>query len=119
MRILLAEDNQMNLELFIAALERDGHTVTAERDGVRARDRALAEDFDLIVLDIQLPRLDGDAICRALRAAGRGKPIVALSASALPEQVDRGLRAGFDAYLTKPITPADLRAAVRRFSADR
>ena len=91
--------------------------MTVERDGLRARGRALAEPFDLIVLDIQMPLLDGYALCAELRAAGLRGPIIALSASALPSEVARGTTAGFDAYLTKPIRPAELRAAVRRFQA--
>lgn len=115
MRVLLAEDNATNVELFLAALAGDGHEVVVERDGLSARDRALRESFDLIVLDIQMPQLDGYAVCAALRAAGVKGPIIALSALALPTDVARGTTAAFDAYLTKPIRPADLRAAVRRF----
>lgn len=113
--MLLAEDNATNVELFLAALETDGHEVTVERDGLSARERALEETFDLIVLDIQMPLLDGNALCAELRTAGIRGPIIALSASALPSDVTRGTTAGFNAYLTKPIRPADLRAAVRRF----
>lgn len=115
MRLLLAEDNPTNIELFLAALEADGHDVVVERDGLSARDRALRESFDLIVLDIQMPQLDGYAVCAVLRAAGIKGPIIALSALALSSDVARGTTAAFDAYLTKPIRPADLRAAVRRF----
>ena len=114
MRVLLVEDNPMNIELFVDALETDGHTIAVERDGRDGLARALAERFELIVLDIQLPGTGGDAICRELRAAGVRTPIVALSSAALPEQVERGLSAGFDAYLTKPLAPRALREAVRR-----
>lgn len=114
MRVLLAEDNPTNVELFLAALETDGHEVVVERDGVRARDRALREPFDIIVLDIQMPGLDGNAVCVALRAAGLRGPILALSAAAMPEDLARGKESGFDEYLSKPIRPAMLRAAIRR-----
>ncbi len=105
----------MNLEFFTDALAADGHEVVVERDGVRARARALSETFDLVILDIQMPGMDGYAVCAALRAQGVRAPIVALSSAAMPEQIQRGSDAGFDDYLTKPITPAALRAAVRRF----
>ena len=116
MRLLLVEDNPMNIELFTAALETDGHDVVVEREGRAGLARALAERFDLIILDVQLPGMDGVAIVRELRAADQRGPIVALSSSAMADQVQRGLDAGFDEYLTKPIAPAELRAAVRRHS---
>src|SRR5439155_476264 len=83
------------------------------RDGSQALDRALAQKFDLILLDIQMPGLDGYDVCRALRAKGLKTPILALSASAMPTDVHKGHAAGFDAYLTKPISPHDLLRAVR------
>lgn len=118
MRVLLAEDNPTNVELFVAALETGGHVVVVERDGPTARDRALREPFDVIVLDIQMPGLDGHAVCAALRTAGHRGPILALSAAAMPEDLTRGRASGFDEYLTKPIRPAVLRAAVHRHGGD-
>jgi len=115
MKLLLVEDNPINVELFVDSLESDGHEIVVERDGVSGRARAVAERFDLVVLDVQLPRLDGLTLCRHLRAAGITAPILALSSAAMSEQVRRGEAAGFDAYLTKPIAPAVLREAVRRF----
>lgn len=114
MRVLLAEDNEMNIELFVAALRADGHVVTVTRDGLEARDRALAEPFDVFVLDIQMPKLDGYELCRALHAAGIRAPIVALTAAAMPADVERGREVGFDAYLTKPVALPELRATLRQ-----
>ena len=108
----------MNVELFEAALEVDGHEIVTERDGVAGEARA-SERFDLILLDIQLPKKDGLEVCRDLRARGLGIPIVALSASVLPEEVARTKAAGFDVFLSKPISPSDLRAAVRRIGSAR
>lgn len=116
MRVLLVEDNAMNAQLFEDALATEGHDVAIESDGPSGRARALSEPFDLIVLDVHLPGLTGDRVCRDLKAAGVAAPIVALSSSAMPEQVRIGLAAGFDAYLTKPISPSELRAAVRRLA---
>jgi CheY-like chemotaxis protein len=113
MRVLLVDDNAMNVELFVASLEADGHDVTVERDGLAGRARALAERFDVVILDIQLPGMDGHQICRDLRAAGTSAPILALSSAAMADQVERGMAAGFDRYLTKPISPSALREAVR------
>jgi CheY-like chemotaxis protein len=116
MRILVVDDNPANVEYFADALESAGHSVAVERTGTTGRDRALAEQFDLVILDIQLPGLNGDAVCRELRAAGLTSPIVALTSAAMPEQIARGTSAGFDAYLTKPISPAALREMARRFA---
>lgn len=115
MRLLLVDDNVMNVELFIDSLLADDHEVAVERDGPSGRERALRERFDVVILDIQLPGLDGYAVCRDLRAAGVSGPVIALSSSAMPDQIERGMAAGFDAYLTKPISPVALRAAVRRY----
>jgi len=104
----------MNVEFFQDTLEAAGHTVGIERNGRAGRDRALAEPFDVILLDIQMPELDGVTVCRELRLAGVTVPLLALSAAAMPEQVSLGKAAGFDEYLTKPIAPAALRDAVLR-----
>jgi len=116
LRILLVEDDPMNVELFEAALQTDGHVIVTERDGV-AGERRASDGFDLIVLDIQLPKKNGLDVCRSLRAGGLRIPIVALSASVLPEEVARTKAAGFDVFLSKPISPRDLRDAVRRLGA--
>jgi len=113
LRILLVEDDQMNVELFESALETDGHEIVTERDGAAGEERA-SDRFDLVLLDIQLPKKDGLEVCRRLRARGLRIPIVALSASVLPEEIARTKAAGFDLFLSKPISPRDLREAVRR-----
>jgi CheY-like chemotaxis protein len=92
--------------------------VTVERDGVAALQRAMRQAFYPNDLDIHMPVLDGYTLCAELRASGIRGPIIALSAAALPNDVERGKDFGFDAYLTKPLRPADLRAAVRRFQPD-
>ncbi len=71
-----------------------------------------AQMFDAVILDMQLPRLRGDDVFRALRDGGVMVPILALSAEALSDQQERGLALGFTAYLTKPLAPSALRAAV-------
>jgi CheY-like chemotaxis protein len=115
MRILLVEDDAKNVELFQAALE-DEHDVVVEVDGVAGQRRALSEPFDLILLDIQLPMRNGIEVCRALRASGVKTPIVALSASVLPDEVARIKGADFSRFLSKPIAPSALRAAVRELA---
>ncbi len=112
MRILLIEDNALTVELFEAALEADGHALTVETDGIAGEARGLAEVFDIILLDIQLPGKNGRDVCRALRAAGVQVPILALSASVLPAEIELTLAAGFTRFLSKPISPQALRLAV-------
>ena len=116
MRILLIEDDPTNIELFESALESDGHEIVTERDGAAGEARA-SDRFDLILLDIQLPKKDGLEVCRSLRARGLRMPVVALSASVLPEEIARTKSAGFDIFLSKPISPRDLRNAVKLLSA--
>jgi CheY-like chemotaxis protein len=116
LRVLLVEDESRNVLLFTDVLEDAGHEVVVARDGETGRDLALSGHFDLCIFDVHLPRLRGDDAVRQLRAANMRGPVVALSASALAPEVERGLAAGFDAYLTKPIAPADLREMVHRFA---
>jgi CheY-like chemotaxis protein len=113
LRILLVEDDPMNVELFESALGSDGHEIVTERNG-EAGERRASERFDLILLDIQLPKKNGLEVCRNLRARGLRTPIVALSASVLPDEIARTTSAGFDLFLSKPISPRDLCSAVRR-----
>jgi CheY-like chemotaxis protein len=118
LRILLIEDDPMNVELFESALETDGHEVVTERDGLAGEERA-TDTFDLILLDVQLPKKGGLDVCRSLRERGLRIPIVALSASVLPEEIARTKSAGFDLFLSKPISPRDLRNAVRLLGVTR
>lgn len=117
MRILLVEDNELNRELFADVLSSDGHEVSVARDGDEGRALGVRDRWDLILLDLHLPRLSGEEVCRALRRAGIRTPIVALSASAMPDEIARALPAGFDGYLTRPVAPAALRAEVQRYVA--
>jgi len=116
LRVLLVEDEPMNVLLFTDILEGAGHDVVVATDGVSGRDLALSEAFDLCIFDIHLPRLRGDEAVRELRAAHMTGPVVALSSSALASEIERGISAGFDAYLTKPIAPSALRELVRRYA---
>jgi DNA-binding response OmpR family regulator len=115
MRLLLADDNEMNVELATAALDR--HEITVTRDGLSALKTALTGRFDLVILDVHMPGLRGDQVCRRLREAGVTTPIIALTASAMPSEIVLGRASGFDEYLTKPIRPDALVAAVERYSA--
>jgi CheY-like chemotaxis protein len=116
-RILVIEDDPQTVEMLVAVLARDGHTVTTERTGAAGRQRAKDEAWDLILSDIGLPDVTGFVLARQLRQAGVRVPLVALSGHASDEDRRLGLASGFDAYLTKPITASALLDAVRAHAA--
>ena len=114
-KILLVEDNAINRLLLRRFLEAGGHSVTEAADGIEGLARAAETAFDLILMDISMPRMDGIAATRAIRT-GAGpsarSPIFALTAHALPEERARFLAAGMDATLAKPIGQHALLRAV-------
>jgi len=110
-RVLLAEDNPVNREIACEFLAHAGLQVTAVDDGAKALDLALAKDFDLLLLDMQMPELDGLEVARRLRA-GRAAPphvpILALTANAFDSDRQACLAAGMDDFITKPVNPEHL-----------
>ncbi|MFI5279561.1 MAG: response regulator [Gemmatimonadales bacterium] len=113
LHILLAEDNQVNQEVAATMLRKRGHRVDVVDDGVQAVDRAGRTRYDVVLMDIQMPQLDGLAATRAIRAlAGcHDLPIVALTAHALTDERERCLACGMNAYLSKPFKAWELFAA--------
>jgi DNA-binding response OmpR family regulator len=112
-RILVIED-EASLRAGIAdLLTGDGHEVTTAADGVAGVESGLRESFDVVVLDLMLPRLDGIEVCRRLRAARPGMPILMLTARASEDDKVRGLVEGADDYVTKPFSARELLARVR------
>lgn len=114
-RILLAEDNPINQVLACRLLERLGFHVDLASDGEQAVSLASTGDYHLILMDCQMPLLDGFAATAALRAAGSVIPIVALTANALPGDRERCLASGMNDYLTKPLKRSDLEDALARW----
>ncbi len=112
LRILLVEDNPMNQHLTTLLLERAGHWVTVAHDGREAVELWRAGDFDLVLMDLQMPEMDGfetTARIRSLeRQRGQHTPIIALTAHALREDRERCIAAGMDGYLSKPIRAGKL-----------
>jgi two-component system, OmpR family, response regulator RegX3 len=121
-RILLVEDEEAIAEAVGYALAGEGYAVDAVRDGERALEAARSDSFDLVLLDLVLPRMSGVEVCRRLRAWS-SVPIIMLTA--LGGELDRvlGLDAGADDYVTKPFSVAELlsrvRAILRRRELDR
>jgi two-component system response regulator RegX3 len=112
-RVLVVEDEAALRDGISDLLRGDGHTVTAVGDGVAGVEAGLAEPFEVVVLDLMLPRLDGIEVCRRLRAARPGLPIVMLTARGSEDDKVRGLGEGADDYVTKPFSARELLARVR------
>ena len=112
-RILVVEDETaiaFGLEL---DLKSEGYDVVIESDGESALRRARKEAFDLILLDVMLPRKDGFEVCRELRRGGSKTPVIMLTAKAQEAEKVLGLEIGADDYVTKPFSPRELRARVK------
>jgi CheY-like chemotaxis protein/HPt (histidine-containing phosphotransfer) domain-containing protein len=118
LRVLVAEDNEFNAQLLEQLLGRRGHRVRVADNGRAALALASEGGFDLLLLDVHMPELDGFQVAQAVRererAAGGHLPIIALTARSRQEDRERCLAAGMDDFLAKPIQAADLWAAVGR-----
>jgi signal transduction histidine kinase len=106
--VLVADDSIDNLFLARRVLMKNGAVVATVNNGKEALDAALSGDFDVILMDIQMPVMDGYEATRALRSVGYRKPILALTAHAMAEEVARTEAAGCDAHLTKPLDQVEL-----------
>jgi signal transduction histidine kinase/ActR/RegA family two-component response regulator len=114
-KILLAEDSIDNQVLVKRILTRSGASVAIVENGIDAVDFATRSDasFDLVLMDVQMPKMDGYEATRSLRKAGYSKPIIALTAHAMTNELEKTLEAGCNAHLTKPINSHDLIATIR------
>ena len=112
-RILLVDDEQPIQTLLSFPLQRDGYEVVQAADGAEALARYDEQIFDLVVLDVMLPRMDGLEVCRRLRAKGETVPIIMLTAKS--EEIDKvlGLELGADDYITKPFSMREFRSRVK------
>ncbi len=119
LRILLAEDNKVNQKLAIGLLEKWGHHVTLAENGLQAITHWEQLPFDLIIMDVQMPEMDGLQATRAIRALeetrGGHIPIVAMTAHAMAGDREQCLNSGMDGYVTKPLRMHDLRSAIAGF----
>ncbi|MBA2342502.1 MAG: response regulator transcription factor [Thermoleophilaceae bacterium] len=111
-RILLADDEQAVQKLLAFPLRKEGYEVISALDGREALDRVGEQDFDLVVLDVMMPRIDGFEVCRQVRARS-GVPIIMLTAKT--EEIDKvlGLELGADDYITKPFSVREFRSRVK------
>ena len=113
MRLLLIEDEEDVSRMVAKALLQEKHSVDTASNGDTGLEKALAEPYDLVILDIRLPAKDGWAVCRELREAGQATPILMLTASGAYEDRVKGLDLGADDYLVKPFDLNELLARVR------
>jgi len=113
MRILVVEDEALLREQLVQAIAAAGHTVEQAGDGREAHYLGEVEDFDAVVLDLGLPVLDGLSVLRRWRAAGRGMPVLILTARSSWQEKVEGMDAGADDYLAKPFHMEELLARLR------
>ncbi len=121
-RLLVVDDSRINRLLAVAMLKREGWETVEVEDGQSALDMLAGDTrFRAVLLDISMPGMSGEAVCRALRADPRHAdlPIVAYTAHAMNEELQRILSAGFDDILVKPINIATLRDTLERVLATR
>jgi len=118
LRILLAEDNPVNQYLAVRLLEKQHHSVTAVSNGKEAVEAASDRRFDVILMDIHMPEMDGIRATRNIRECERSTgahiPIIAMTASAMKQDREACLAAGMDDYVSKPISLEELRIALAR-----
>jgi signal transduction histidine kinase/DNA-binding response OmpR family regulator len=116
LRILLAEDNKVNQSLAVRLLEKWGHSVVLAENGREVLDALHRGSFDVILMDVQMPEMDGLEATAAIRARERGTgqhvPIIALTAHALNGDRERCIGAGMDGYVTKPLSRKELQIAI-------
>jgi len=121
LRILLAEDNPVNQKLAVLMLEKRGHRLVVANDGQEAVEAIQREPFDVVLMDVHMPRMSGFEAAQAIRAwektTGGHVPIVALTALAMSGDRARCLQAGMDAYVTKPIRAAELFETIQKACA--
>jgi two-component system copper resistance phosphate regulon response regulator CusR len=113
MRILVVEDERVAADVLAKGLREHAYAVDVANDGAAALEQAGANDYDLIILDILLPRMNGIEVCRRLREDGQSVPILMLTARGGPDQRVEGLDVGADDYLAKPYHFPELLARIR------
>lgn len=118
MKILIIEDDRAIVEALKEGLEDESYAVDVAYDGAEGLRTALADEHDVIIIDVMMPQMNGYEVCRELRQAGRASPVLMLTAKSQDRDVVAGLDAGADDYLAKPfsfeVLLARIRALLRR-----
>jgi two-component system, sensor histidine kinase and response regulator len=122
-RILLAEDNALDQTIAVRILEKRGYSVTVVPDGQAAFEAYQAGRFELVLMDIQVPRMDGFEATAAIRerekVTGGHIPIVAMTADALVGDREKCIASGMDGYISKPIPTSEMLATIERMLGDK
>jgi CheY-like chemotaxis protein len=117
LNVLLAEDNKVNQLIGVKLLEKLGHFVSVAGDGRAAFDEVKKQHFDLVLMDLQMPEMDGYAATRAIRewekTAGSHIPIIAMTAHAMNRDKENCFAAGMDAHVAKPVNLTELEEQIR------
>jgi CheY-like chemotaxis protein len=123
LRVLVAEDNQVNQLLATRLLDKRGHHVIVARNGIEALAALDQHDFDLVLMDLQMPEMDGFEATAVIREREKGSgfhlPVIALTAHAMKGDREKCLAAGMDGYLTKPIRVLELDEILEEYSSHR
>ncbi len=117
LRVLVVEDSTVNQAVILAMLDRAGHVADVARNGLEAVNAVRDDDYDLVLMDIQMPTMDGVSATREIRGLPGGKanvPIIAVTADVVTGSRERFLAVGMNDYVPKPIRLADLYAAIDR-----
>jgi signal transduction histidine kinase len=115
LNVLVADDSEDNQFIISRILKHVGIEVETADNGEEAVSKASSGEYDIVLMDIQMPRMDGNEATQSLRKKGYRRPIIALTANALKSERDRALNSGFDDYITKPIEKKALYESLRRF----
>lgn len=115
-KILIAEDDQDIRELVVLTLQFNGFDVTSVENGALAVEAAQGKDFDLILMDVRMPRMTGYEACRRLKEIDSTKdvPVIFLSAKGQETEIQTGLSAGASQYILKPFAPDELISTIKR-----
>ena len=117
-RILIAEDNHANQELIKLLLKKTGMETEIAENGLQAIELATNNDYDIILMDIQMPEMNGHEATQKLRAQGLKTPIIAVTAHAMASDREKAIQAGCDDYLTKPIDQDKLIEMLKKYLGD-
>ena len=116
-KILIADDSLAELQLLQQTLQSTGHTIVTVMDGDAAEAKAKSEKFDLIILDVIMPKKNGFQVCREIKTNDSTKNIPVIMVTSKDQESDKfwGMKQGADEYLTKPFKPEDLLKTVKKY----